>query len=424
MTSPASTGLSRSKLLIAMVGLPARGKSYVARKLGRYLGWIGHATKCFNVGTYRRSLLGAGQPHAFFAPENLDTLAAREHVAQVALDDALGWLAGEGTVALYDATNTTRARRAEIAQRVRAEGHELVFVESICDDPAIIDANVRATKLESPDYVGSDPDHAVHDFHARIGHYARVYETMDAGSEPDLPFVQIVDLGREIRLHKIDGYLPARIVYFLVNAHPTPHRVWLTRHGQSVHNLRERIGGDAPLTARGEAYAKNLGAFAAARATEVGPIVVWTSTLHRAVQTGERIPFRPVQWKALDEIDAGVCDGMTYDEIARAMPDEYAARASDKFGYRYPRGESYQDVIERLEPVIIELERQRAPLLIVGHQAVLRVLYGYLMDRAPEICPRLDVPLHTVIELVRTVTGCDERRHPLGPAVDPPLLGD
>lgn len=46
------------------------------------------------------------------------------------------------------------------------------------------------------------------------------------------------------------------------------------------------------------------------------------------------------------------------------MPDEFEARKIDKLRYRYPRGESYEDVIRRVEPVIVELERQRKPVLI------------------------------------------------------------
>jgi signal recognition particle GTPase len=37
-----------------MVGLPARGKTYISKKLCRYLNWIGLKTKVFNVGEYRR----------------------------------------------------------------------------------------------------------------------------------------------------------------------------------------------------------------------------------------------------------------------------------------------------------------------------------------------------------------------------------
>ena len=35
------------------------------------------------------------------------------------------------------------------------------------------------------------------------------------------------------------------------------------------------------------------------------------------------------------------------------------------------------DVIQRLEPVIIEIERERECVVVVAHQAVLRALYGY-----------------------------------------------
>lgn len=49
------------------------------------------------------------------------------------------------------------------------------------------------------------------------------------------------------------------------------------------------------------------------------------------------------------------------------------------FGWlgRYPCGESYLDVVQRLEPVVIEIERERECVCVVGHQAVLRALYGY-----------------------------------------------
>jgi broad specificity phosphatase PhoE len=125
-------------------------------------------------------------------------------------------------------------------------------------------------------------------------------------------------------------------------------------------------------------------------------------------------------WRALDEIDAGICDGLTYAEIAESMPHEYEARQMNKFRYRYPRGESYQDVIQRLEPVIFELERERAPVLVIGHQAVLRALYAYMMDRPPLECPFVSIPLHTILELEPTAYGCEERRIELPPApLDP-----
>merc|ERR1711991_483001 len=95
-------------------------------------------------------------------------------------------------------------------------------------------------------------------------------------------------------------------------------------------------------------------------------------------------------------------------EFEATYPEEYNARVADKLDYTYPRGESYRDLIARLEPVIIELERQVLPVLIIGHQAVLRCLYGYLMGLDIEDVPHTPIPLHTVIKLTPKAYGTQE----------------
>lgn len=72
---------------------------------------------------------------------------------------------------------------------------------------------------------------------------------------------------------------------------------------------------------------------------------------------------------------------MTYEEIKEKYPEDFAARDCNKFAYRYPRGESYEDLVGRLEPVIMELERQEN-VLVVSHQAVLRCLLAYFLDKS------------------------------------------
>jgi len=413
------TTLDAPKVAFVMVGLPARGKTFIARKIARYLSWLGNRTEVFNVGSYRRARLGSHQRHSFFDPRNEPGHSARLEVALAALDDMIAFLRDGGDIAIYDATNNTRERRALVRARCAAAGLEVVFVESICNDPAIIEANIRATKARSPDYEGVPEEEAVRDFRLRIGHYESGYEEV---GEDEGRFVKIIDVGRKMVLHRIEGYLLARVVHYLLNLHVQPRTVWLTRHGESAFNVLGRIGGDAPLSDAGRTYARTLASFVRERLGS--PLVVWTSTLRRTIETAEilGLPYRA--WRALDEVDAGVCDGMTYAEIADAMPHEYEARAADKFRYRYPRGESYQDVIQRLEPVIFELERERAPVLVIGHQAVLRALYAYMMDRPPQECPFVSIPLHTILELEPTAYGCDERRIDLPPApVDPEGFG-
>ena len=57
----------------------------------------------------------------------------------------------------------------------------------------------------------------------------------------------------------------------------------------------------------------------------------------------------PRVYRNLDEIFAGDCEGMTPDEVAVAHPQATTLRKMDKIGYRYPRGESYFDLISRIE---------------------------------------------------------------------------
>jgi len=401
----------KAPLAVVMVGLPARGKTYTARKLARYLGWLGYSTRVFNVGNYRRERFGAQVAHGFFDPDNPAGIEARRTAALSALDDLIGWVSGAGQIAIYDATNSTRDRRQMVHDRLKSAGLQVLFVETICDDESVIEANIRETKLSNPDYLGMEPSVAVADFRQRIAHYERAYEPLEP---EDWSAIRIIDVGRRIRVNRIRGFLMGRIVNFMMNLHIIPRPIWLTRHGESLANAAGTIGGDTMLTALGAGYSKSLRDFIQARIAGL-EMSIWTSTLQRTIQTAEPLKRTTVALRGLDEIDAGVCDGMTYAEIEAAMPAEYSARSEDKLRYRYPRGESYEDVIDRLEPLIIELERQQDPVLVVAHQAVLRALYGYFVGRTREEVPRLEIPLHTVIELIPKAYGCEEKRHVLQP---------
>ena len=67
---------------------------------------------------------------------------------------------------------------------------------------------------------------------------------------------------------------------------------------------------------------------------ETLPVAVWTSTLQRTIQTAEHLPFPKLRWKVLDEIQAGIFDGWTYQQIDARRPEEFAARKADKLTYR------------------------------------------------------------------------------------------
>ncbi|OJT14217.1 Fructose-2,6-bisphosphatase [Trametes pubescens] len=416
---------SEAKIVLAMVGLPARGKSYLSNKLMRYLKWLEYDVKVFNVGQLRRSRArqkaqqsGKREDHraSYFSHVNAEATRIRDQLANDSLEMLIQWLREGGNVGIHDATNSTTARRRQIVERVsREKGIVVIFLESVCDDPAIIAANV-ALKVSSgdPDYKDMSREEARADFERRIREYEAVYETI---TEPHLSYLRIKNVGTQVTLCHIHGYLQSRIAFYLMNLHLKPRSIFFSRHGESQFNVEGLIGGDSLLSERGMRYAKALPALITDNIGDA-PLTVWTSTLQRTIQTAQDLPYPKLTWKSLDELDAGVCDGMTYEEIEQAYPDDFANRDEDKFNYRYRGGESYRDVVVRLEPVIMELERQEN-ILIIGHQAILRCLYAYFHDLPQADLPYIKIPLHTVIKLTPKAYGCDEERYtlPIG-AVD------
>ncbi|SGZ57543.1 CIC11C00000004553 [Sungouiella intermedia] len=466
-----------SKMVIVMVGLPARGKSYITNKLTRYLNWLQHDCRVFNVGNTRRmdktNVLGPASsplpdtntplPHAgrspevkplspaahsadFFNPKNANSTELREKWAMDTLDNLLNWVVdGPGSVGILDATNSTKKRRIKVLKRIqeRTNGElKVLFLESICSDPAILDTNIRL-KLSGPDYKDMDPEVALKDFIGRLRNYESAYETIDESEEsiPGYQYVKMIDVGKKVVSYNVQGFLASQTIYFLLNFNLCERQIWLTRHGESIDNLSGRIGGDSALTKRGQRFAKTLSRFLSyqrrvfrkkqlenfssrlelhyneltGKASGTGlqeslllahiptepNFCVWTSMLLRAIETGNYFNDQEYNVKAmrmLNELGGGKYDGMTYDEIRRKHPKEFESRIKNKLTYRYPGvgGESYLDVLVRLRPVINEIERTTDHLLIVSHRVVLRVLLAYFLNLDKSAIVELDVPLHTL----------------------------
>ncbi|XP_045146569.1 6-phosphofructo-2-kinase/fructose-2,6-bisphosphatase 1 isoform X2 [Echinops telfairi] len=357
----------------------------------------------FNLGQYRREAVNY-KNYEFFLPSNMEAQLIRKQCALAALKDVHDYLSHkEGHVSVFDATNTTRERRSLILQFANEHGYKVFFIESICNDPGIIAENIRQVKLGSPDYRDCDREEVLQDFLKRIECYEVNYQPLDEELDRHLSYIKIFDVGTRYMVNRVQDHIQSRMVYYLMNIHVTPRSIYLCRHGESELNLRGRIGGDSGLSARGKQYAYALANFI--QSQSISSLKVWTSHMKRTIQTAEALSVPYEQWKALNEIDAGVCEEMTYEEIQEHYPEEFALRDQDKYRYRYPKGESYEDLVQRLEPVIMELERQEN-VLVICHQAVMRCLLAYFLDKSSEELPYLKCPLHTVLKLTPVAYGC------------------
>lgn len=406
--------------VIALVGLPARGKTYISHKLCRYLNWIGIKTKAFNVGEYRRKACNLEEEgeNEFFSPNNARGQKIRDEVAQLAINDMGRYLDNkEGEVAILDATNTTRDRRKLLMEFCKNLMHDppfrVFFVESVCDDPDIINSNITEVKINSPDYKGiMSQEEAKEDFMKRIENYRMQYEPLDEDYDEELSYIKVINAGKSFYVHNVNGHVQSRVVYFLMNIHLLPRSIYLSRHGESEYNCIGRLGGDSPLSANGLLYAGKLREYF--ETEDLDDFRVWSSQKIRAAQTASHLKDLAGHtefWKCLDEIDAGICEGLTYEDFEARYPKQFAERDKDKYHYRYPSGESYEDLVARLEPVIMELERQ-SNVLVISHQAVLRCILAYFTNKNRDDLPYLKVPLHTTIKLTPKAYSCEVELFP------------
>lgn len=75
----------------------------------------------------------------------------------------------------------------------------------------------------------------------------------------------------------------------------------------------------------------------------------------------------------------------------------------------------------RLEPIILELEREQNDLLIIAHESVLRVLYAYLMHCSTMDIPKLKFPRDEIIEIIPAAYQNEAKRIHI-PGLDPKTI--
>ena len=493
-------------VVIAMVGLPARGKSYLVKMLTRYLRWSGFDTKVFNVGSYRREIGLAGADSSFFDNKNKDANKVREDLAMKVQTYMYSWLhetttvvddiTGESyfdkrRVAIFDATNTTIARRHALSDKAREENVFLLYVESICNDQAVLNRNYDM-KLQNDDYKGMDPTQAREDFLKRVQAYERVYETIvDTEENGNISYIKLENVGEKMITRNCSGYLPSQVAFYLQNVHIQPRKIYLTLVAEcagAISEVNSPKSGKliapcpSPGSETGRTFARRTTSFNSnsgkhsgkhkgeARGDTImlksisidkvgddikqqlstdlneddliensvdtplhlldflmeerdellsnkeltGPakeiaLLLGNSQIHLDIVTSfKNFSFPCFHTPILNELRGGSLHGLTIAEIKELYPEEFQKRQENKLKYRYPGvgGESYLDVIERVRPIIIELERQRQNMFLVCHLAVIRCIYAYFMGVDLPDIPFVEFKMNNVYELEPGPHGC------------------
>lgn len=328
-----------------------------------------------------------------------------------------------------------------------------LFLESYVDDEKLLRENARNVKISSPDvsdsqapisyptdsdcaqFEGMDPDEAAKLYLRRMEIKIPIFETME---ENELNYIKMINAGQKFFYNNVSfNYLSHRIVFYLTNTHIKSRTTFFVRSG--VATEEDSYKADAPLSEEGRNYARIMcetvlkhrdqehAAQAAKEGAEVAPLrplTVWTSTRVRAEQTAHPFQekgFKVRQRSQMSQINPGVTEKLSQRAIRRLYPDESEKHELDPYHHRYPRAESYHDLAVRLEPIILELEREPNDLLIIAHESVLRVLYAYLMHCSTMQIPNLKFPRDEIIEIIPAAYQNEAKRIHI-PGLDPRTL--
>lgn len=162
-------------------------------------------------------------------------------------------------------------------------------------------------------------------------------------------------------------------------------KLYLVRHGETDWNLENKIQGqtDTSINDNGREQAKEL---AERIKEELGGIKrIYSSRQKRALETaqiiGRMLSVSPIVQQGLEEICLGAWEGYTWKQVKEIFSEEYQIWHQNRRYQVPPKGESYQQLLDRLLPALDDIIRKEGQdVLIVTHSAVIMTLMSYVYD--------------------------------------------
>lgn len=158
-------------------------------------------------------------------------------------------------------------------------------------------------------------------------------------------------------------------------------KIYLARHGQSEGNIKNVFYGrtDFPLTAKGREEAVNLGKEIALYKIER----CYSSTLIRARHTAE-LALKDLKMPLslhdeLMEQDMGEWECLEFTEIVKDPIKDGAEMIRGWAEVEIPGGESFEDVKNRVESLLVKIIEDNEDVLIVAHYGSLTAICALLL---------------------------------------------
>ncbi|WP_416198968.1 MAG: Phosphoserine phosphatase 1 [Sporanaerobacter sp.] len=107
---------------------------------------------------------------------------------------------------------------------------------------------------------------------------------------------------------------------------------------------------------------------------------VYISPLKRTMETAELLGLKGDFDRRIQEINFGIFEGKTYEEIKRDYPEETYTWTNDYIYYRIPNGESLMDLYSRTANFLEDIVSKDKNALVITHEGVIRCALCWVFD--------------------------------------------
>jgi len=160
--------------------------------------------------------------------------------------------------------------------------------------------------------------------------------------------------------------------------------VHIIRHAEKVKgefynpNLKHQ---DEPISANGKLESEKLWSYFSGKSVAAIYISEYLRTAQTAEYVAGRLGLTPVIDKRLNEIDNGLFETLSADEVQNQYPVEWRAFRERKQDFRFPEGETGEEARARIADILEEkrIAHENGNVLFFCHEGLIRILMCHIM---------------------------------------------
>jgi len=158
---------------------------------------------------------------------------------------------------------------------------------------------------------------------------------------------------------------------------------YIIRHGKKekgdFHNpvLKHQ---DQPISVKGREQAEQLIPYFNDKLISNIYVSEYIRTMQTITPVADNLMLTPIVDSRLNEIEAGVIEGLTNEEINEQFPELWQAFRDRNRDFQFPEGESGEQVLMRMKSFIAEKIPDDEDIILVAHDGWIRILVSHILD--------------------------------------------